>query len=118
RKHLKARYGDSTPVAFLLGPCGDVTQVDNRSTAVEFGVDYADMMGQKLAAEAIRTVGRMAWLKDAPVAVAVETVRLPIRPEPDPVREKPAFGLGSAWDKEYASERVRVAEERKATPEI
>ena len=50
RAHLKARYGAETPVVFLLGACGDITQVDNRSTAVEFGPEHADMMGQKLAA--------------------------------------------------------------------
>jgi hypothetical protein len=118
RKHLRARYGEHLPVVFLLGACGDVTQVDNTSTANEFGPDYADMMGQALAAETIRTVGRLAWEKDAPVAVAVETAPCAIRPEPDAEAEKPAFGLGSAWDEEYARERKHVAEERARTPVI
>jgi neutral ceramidase len=118
RKHLKARYGAETPVAFLLGPCGDITQVDNLSTAVEFGVDHADMMGQKLAAETVRTIGRMTWTPEAKLAVATESPMLAIRPEPDPVREKPAFGLGSAWDLEYARERALLASIRRATPEI
>ena len=65
------------------------------STAIEFGPEYADMMGQKLAAESIRAIGRMTWLKEAPVASAVETVPLPIRPDPDADRERPAFGLGT-----------------------
>ena len=118
RKHLKARYGAETPVAFLLGPCGDITQVDNLSTAVEFGVDHADMMGQKLAAETVRTIGRMTWSKEIPVASATENPKLPIRPEPDPVRETPAFGLGSAWDDEYRKSRAVVAEERAKNPKV
>ncbi len=118
RKHLKARYGETTPVVFLLGPCGDITQVDNMANAVQSGPDYCDMMGQKLATEAIRTIGRMSWLKDAPTAAALETVMLPIRPDPDPDMERPPFGLGSGQEDAYAKERQLVAEERKKTPRI
>jgi hypothetical protein len=122
RKHLKAHYGEETPVVFLLGPCGDITQVDNLSTARDFGKEHADMMGLKLAGEAIRTIDRMTWLAEAPVAVAVETVLLPIRPDPDPDAERPPFGLGSDSSKEiadaYVGERKLVAEERKKTPKL
>src|SRR5262245_60623995 len=120
RKHLKARYGDNTPVCFLLGACGDITQVDNQSTAREFGPEHADMMGANLAAEAIRTIDRAAWIKEAPVAATIETAMLPIRPEPDPDTERPPFGLGSGpdVDKVYAEERKRVASEREKTPKI
>jgi hypothetical protein len=120
RKHLKARYGENLPVCFLLGPCGDITQVDNMSTARESGPEYADMMGQKLAAEAIRTIGRMTWLKEASTAAVSETVALAIRPDPDPDMERPAFGLGSGKNVEdsYANERKLVAEQRQKTPKI
>ncbi len=124
RKHLQAHYGDSTPVVFLLGPCGDITQVDNRSTARESGPEYADLMGLKLAGETIRTINRMAWLAEAPVATAVETVSCAIRPEPDAEAERPAFGLGSDASAEqkineaYANERKLVAQERARTPRI
>jgi hypothetical protein len=120
RKHLKARYGDNTPVCFLLGPCGDITQVDNLSTARESGPEYADMMGQKLAAEAIRVIGRMIWQKEAPTAAVSETVSLSLRPDPDPDLERPPFGLGSGNNVEstYAKERKLVAEERAQTPRI
>src|SRR5262249_5818245 len=94
RKHLKARYGD-VPVGFLLGPCGDITQVDNRSTGRESGPEYADLMGQRLAAEAIRVIGRTAWLKEAPIAAAVESVSIPVRADPDADAERPPYGLGS-----------------------
>jgi hypothetical protein len=122
RKHLKAHYGEHTPVCFLIGPCGDVTQVDNLSTSRDFGPEHADMMGAKLAGETVRTVNRLAWLKEAPTAVAVETLRLPIRAEPDAAREKPPFGLGSDSSPQvaeiYARERQRVAEERSRTPRV
>jgi hypothetical protein len=120
RKHLQAHYGQATPVVFLLGSCGDITQVDNMSRAVEFGEKHADMMGLKLAAEAIRTIDRMTWLKEAPTAATVENVSLAIRSEPDPNRERPAFGLGSGQtvEKVYESERQKVAEVRKKTPRL
>jgi neutral ceramidase len=119
RKHLKARYGD-VPVCFLLGPCGDITQVDNMSTARESGPEYADLMGQRLAAEAIRVIGRMTWLKEAPTAATTETVPIAIRSEPDTDAERPPYGLGSGdkVDEVYASERKLVAEERKKTPRL
>jgi hypothetical protein len=124
RKHLKAHYGENTPVVFLLGPCGDITQVDNLSTATEFGPEHADMMGMKLAGESIRVINRMAWLPEAPTAAAVDTVSLAIRHEPDAEAERPAFGLGSDNTKEqkvnevYANERKLVAELRRKTPRI
>jgi hypothetical protein len=124
RKHLKAHYGEHTPVVFLLGPCGDITQVDNLSAATESGPEHADRMGMKLAGEASRVVNRMTWLKEAPTAAVVETVAIAIRPEPDPERERPPYGLGSDNRPEqqvnavYANERKLVAEERKRTPKL
>lgn len=120
RQHLKARYGENVPIAFLLGACGDITQVDNLSTARESGPEYADMMGRKLAAETVRTIGRMTWLKEATTAATVETVPLAIRAEPDAERERPVFGLGSGEkiDEAYARERKLVADERQKTPRL
>jgi hypothetical protein len=118
RKHLRAHYGATTPVCFLLGPCGDITQVDNLSPGLDFGPEHADTMGLKLAGEAIRTVRKMTWLKEAPVAATVEKVPIAIRPEPDVARERPPFGLGSdkKVDAVYANERRLVAEERRRSP--
>jgi hypothetical protein len=124
RKHLQGHYGENVPVVFLLGACGDITQVDNRSTAREFGPEHANMMGLKLAGEAIRTIDRLTWLGEAPTAATVESMSLPLRPEPDPEAERPAFGLGSDGtkggriDEAYAAERKLVAEERAKTPRI
>jgi hypothetical protein len=120
RKHLRTHYGETTPVVFLLGACGDITQVDNRSTAREFGAEQGDLMGLKLASEAIRTIDRMAWLNDASLAAAVESVLIPIRPEPDPDAERPPYGLGSGTgvEQRYADERKLVAEERRREPRL
>jgi neutral ceramidase len=122
RKHLQAHYGETTPVVFLLGPCGDITQVDNMAPSQDFGPECADMMGMKLAGEAIRTIRRMIWLTEAATAATVETVPIAIRPDPDPEMERPPFGLGSDSSPKiaevYAEERKLVAEERKKTPKL
>jgi len=115
RKHLQARYGD-IPVVFLAGACGDITQVDNLSPGRESGVEHADMMGQKLAAETQRTIGRMKWLKEAPVAVATETAVLSYRADPDVAAERPPFGLGSGQEEVYEKGRQLVADLRGKSP--
>jgi len=109
RKHLKKSYGESAQVVFLNGACGDITQVDNQSPGNDFGPARAEMMGSKLAAEAVRTVARMSWLNTLTTAVATETVPVRIRAEPDIAAERPAFGLGSGPEDLYAAERKRGA---------
>ena len=108
-------------MCFLLGSCGDITQVDNLSTSVDFGPEVADLMGRKLAAEAERTIRRMKW--DAKGVVDAHTVTVPvaIRDEPDPSREVPPFGLGSdgperRYGKIFDAEKQKGAEERRKTP--
>lgn len=120
RRRLQERFGAGTPVVFLPGPSGDVTQVDNRSTAREVGPEHADLVGSKVAAEAFRTIGRMKWLREVPLGATVETIPLAIRPEPDVDRERPPYGLGSGKEVEpvFAEERRLVAEERARTPVI
>ncbi len=115
RKHLKTRYGEQTPVVFLLGPCGDITQVDNQSTSRNFGVEHADMMGRLLAGEAIRTINRMSWLKE--VAGGRRHRDRPLR---DPSRSRPrsreaAYGLGTRG-RAVRQGPAQVAEERKKNP--
>lgn len=116
RKRLKAVYGESAQVVFLNGACGDITQVDNLSPGNDFGPARADLMGAKLAAEAVRTIGRMCWMKTLSTAAATERVPVRIRPEPDVAGERPAFGLGSGPEDLYAAERTKVAQEREETP--
>ena len=49
----------------------------------------------KLAAETVRTIENMTWLGEASIAATVESVLLPLRPDPDVEREQPPFGLGT-----------------------
>jgi hypothetical protein len=121
RHHLKAIYGPTVPVCFLLGPCGDITQVDNLAASRDFGPDLADLMGKKLASEAARVLRRVAW--EAKAKVAAHSVEVPcaIRELPPVERETPAFGLGSdgpmrAYGKIFDAERKLVEAERKKRP--
>jgi hypothetical protein len=123
RHHLKAIYGPTTPVCFLLGPCGDITQVDNMSTSRDFGPDLADLFGRKLASESARTVRRMKWLTEAKIDVHTVEVPCAIRELPEVAKETPAFGLGSdgkdrVVGKIFDAERKLVEAERKKTPQI
>ena len=118
RKGLQARYGEHVPVVFLLGPCGDVTQVDNQIPGSEFGVEYCENFGHTLALDSIRAIGALEWLKDAPLAVSTVTVPIAVRSEPNVEREKPAYGLGSGWDEQFAKGRAKVAALRAKTPVI
>jgi neutral ceramidase len=110
--HVDGPHVDGPQVVFLLGTCGDVTQVNNRSNEREFGPEHCDRVGGAIAAEAIRTIERMEWLNTLSIASATEMVTLTIRPEPDVDRERPAFGLGSGPEEYFARERQALAEER------
>ncbi len=116
RRHLQAKYGAETPVLFLQGACGDITQVDNLSPARQGGWEHNELMGMKLAAEAIRVIGRMTFTGDATVAAATETVPLRVREDPDAERERPPFGLGSGPEEFFAKEREIVAGWRAKEP--
>lgn len=116
RRALAEHWGTDAPVVFLLGACGDLTQVDNMTPERQGGQAYAEHMGGLLAAETLRTVAGMDWQAGLAVACATGTARCAIRDEPDPEKEKPSLGLGSAWDERFASERALVAAERAVTP--
>jgi hypothetical protein len=73
---------DST-VVFLNGPCGDVTQVDNRSIREpEFGEKWARIVGQKVGAEALKVIaeaepGDFRPLKAAQTILQIERRKVP-----------------------------------------
>jgi hypothetical protein len=131
REHLRRLLG-AVQVVFLLGACGDVTQIDNQSTNIEKGHPHAEGMGRTLAQEVARAVGQIAWSApaDAPAegagasasaarVLAIESsVPIPIR-EQD-YREPPTLGLGAGdfWAPIYAREKEHVAEMRAATPVV
>ena len=120
RTRLRTHFGDDLPVVFLLGACGDVTQVDNMSAGSESGAGHADMMGRRLAAAVRRAVDSVDWLGEAAIGSSVVMETLLIREPPDADAERPPFGLGSAPEYEpvYAKERALVAEMRRANPVV
>ena len=125
REHVKRLIPGSPPVVFLLGACGDVTQIDNRSTAGDKGHPHADRMGAVLAEEVARAVLRMNFTTSPPAAspqvcrFAEETHPVAIR-DRDAAAKPPTRGLGSGamWEGIYASEREHVAAIRAKTPNV
>jgi neutral ceramidase len=117
REHVNHLLGP-TPVVFLLGACGDITQIDNQQSGSEKGHAWAETMGATLAAETVRTVQRMTWNESADVRVATEAASIAVR-END-ASSPPALGLGggSEWEEIYARERDHVAAIRRDTPII
>ena len=80
RETLSRHYKKpSSPVGFLLGAAGDVTQVDNLRPGREFGEEWSSMFGLALGAEVIQTVARMTWQQEA-----VLQSRSDFRPYPHP----------------------------------
>ncbi len=114
RQTIRGGVGRDIGVVFLNGACGDVTQVDNRNPrAPEFGEAWGRRIGTILGAEALKVLARMEYSADAPLAVAVETLRLPIRDlggsdEELVARETPASGLGASQHETYLREAAMV----------
>jgi hypothetical protein len=118
RKHLCARLGHEIPVAFLLGACGDITQVNNLSEGKESGHEHADMMGHKLAGAAYDAIRQAPFDTSFPINAAVERVPIRVRSETEADREVPQMGLSSRdpWPSIYAKEKLHVDALRKSQP--
>ena len=116
-QHLKREIGD-VPVAFLLGACGDITQVNNQAAAQERGHAWAAMMGETLGAEASRAIQRIQWMNQPRVTTAQVNLDLAIRQKD--LCDPPRLGLGSGqrWEELYALEKAYVAAMRERTPTI
>ncbi len=124
RQTIRGGIGREIGVVFLNGACGDVTQVDNRNPrAPEFGEAWGRRIGAILGAEALKVLARMEYSADAPLAVAVETLQLPIRDlsESDEAlvaRETPASGLGASQNESYLREAAMVRAMKAASPTV
>lgn len=124
RQTIRGGIGRDIGVVFLNGACGDVTQVDNRNPrAPEFGKAWGRRIGTILGAEALKVLARMEYNSDAPLAVAVETLQLPIRDlgESDEAlvaRETPASGLGASQNETYLREAALVRAMKAASPTV
>lgn len=117
RKHVAGTLG-AVPVAFLLGACGDITQIDNQSTRVEKGHEWADHMGATLAESIVQAVRRIAWRDDASIRVATKSTPIAVRAGDE--CPPPTMGLGSGenWEQIYEREKPHVAEMRRTTPQV
>jgi hypothetical protein len=114
---LQRRYGP-IPVVFLLGACGDITQVDNQSSAIEKGHAHADIMGATLAAEVSRAIDHLSWHRTAACAVANESVSIPIRAVDACAPPTCGLGAGAEWTAIYARECQHVVEMRALDSQI
>ncbi len=118
RKHLCAMLGVEVPVVFLLGACGDITQVNNLSPDNEFGHDHADMMGQKLAHAAYGAIEDAELEESLALSAVIEPTAIRVRNEQEADREVPKLGLSSAepWPRIYAQEKQHIDALRKSQP--
>lgn len=68
---LQELTGHHVPLVFLNGACGDINQLDFRNTAVrESGPEWAERMGQALAASTTRCLESAEYRRDAVVSAA------------------------------------------------
>lgn len=118
RRSLAKEYGPGFKTLFLLGPCGDITQIDNMSPDTQGGAEYCTMFGNRLAQAVESSLKNATWTSDLPISSVQTQVSIPIRPEPDAQREKPSFGLGSGPEAFFDHERQLVALERAKNPNV
>ena len=85
-KTIQGYYGKNAVVVFVAGASGDITQVDNRSASVYPGGDrWAQLVGGKVGAEALKVLLSMEPGTLAPVAAKTKVWNIPRRP-PAPAR--------------------------------
>jgi len=77
---IRAPMGSDVVVVPLNGACGDVTQVNNLSMGErEFGEKYAQLVGGRVGAEAVKVMTAAEKGTDAPVAAETTVLRIPRR---------------------------------------
>lgn len=129
-KAIQGFYGAETKVVFLQGACGDVTQVNNLDPRANPGGDeWAQFVGGRIGAEAVKVLVGMSQTRTAevPVDVKTKTWRIPRR-VPAPERVKAALELAAkdakdggadwVWAKETAMLDALIAKEPKVEVEV
>ena len=87
-KVIQGYYGKDVVVVFLAGASGDITQVDNRSPYTYPGGDrWAQLVGGKVGAEALKVLLTIEPGRPVPVAAATKVWEIKRRP-PSPERVK------------------------------
>jgi neutral ceramidase len=129
-KVIQGFYGPETRVVFLQGASGDVTQVNNLDkTANPDGDAWAQFVGGRVGAEALKVLVGMSQTRTAevPVAALQETWKIPRR-APAPERVKAAYELAAkdpkeggpdwVWAKETVLLDALIAKEPKVEVEV
>ena len=92
-KAIQGYYGKDCVVVFLAGASGDITQVDNRSAyTYPNGGRWAQIVGGKVGAEALKVLLTMEPGSLAPVAARTRVWEIRRRP-PSPERVKAALQI-------------------------
>lgn len=92
-KTIRGFFGDQVVVVFVQGACGDVTQVDNLSPHQQpAGDEYAQIVGGRVGAEAVRALLSMPRGALAPVDSLIKNLRIPRR-KPSPERVSASLAL-------------------------
>lgn len=108
---IQGFYGTNAPVVFLAGACGDVTQVDNLSPyANPSGAEWAQIVGGRVGAEALKVLLSMARSAEIPVAARSKVWRISRR-VPAPERVKEAYATVQKSEREVGASNWIFAKE-------
>jgi len=90
---IRGAFGDRTPVVFLQGACGDITQVDNLSKHENPAPEeWARLVGGRVGAEAVKVLLGMSAVSDVRVNAHSTTIQVQRR-HPRPQRLAAAVAL-------------------------
>lgn len=122
-KTIQGYYGKDTVVVFLNGASGDITQVDNQSpNKYPDGERWAQLVGGKVGAEALKVLLTMETGVLVPVGAKVKVLNIKRRPpSPEHVKESleivekdPVKGKETEWT--FAKEIVMIDAKIKKEP--
>lgn len=95
-KTIQGALGTQVPVVFMQGACGDVTQVDNLSTARRMGGEEAALLvGGRIGAEALKVLYSTPRGTEVPLATRQKVLSIPRR-KPAPARVQKSLELVQA----------------------
>lgn len=99
-KVIRGYYGPNVVVVFVQGASGDITQVDNLSPyAAPNGKEYAEIVGGRVGAEAVKTLLTMHRGSLAPVDYRQRLLKIPRR-KPAATRVQAAYQMVAKEAKE------------------
>jgi neutral ceramidase len=116
RQHVQRSLEAEVPVVFLLGACGDVTQINNQKPEWEKGHAWADLMGATLASEVARILRQMKWHARAETRAAGRSVPIAIREHDACPPATVGLGSGDDWAAIFQREKEPVAAMRAQRP--